>query len=192
MLEGSFPTQPSLQGLIQRMSHELNAKAVLLFNDHGQILGRSGWLEDAHFPAMAALAAAMISAGRTLGELGDNPEESPTRFSCDSGSTGLYTVSVGAGRWLTTLYDQPLNPGQMRMRIRKYAETFAQIEEESTLRAFESDENRQLFGATLSPVEPEISTPLGKLTEKDSTLFGNITDDEIDRLFENPLVEKRP
>jgi hypothetical protein len=37
----------------------------------------------------------------------------------------------------------------------------------------------------MSPLEPEISAPVEKVTEKKSSLFSNITDDEIDRLFEN-------
>lgn len=168
--------QPSVQSLLLRMSHELNAKAIVFFDGSGQILARSGWLEESNFPAMAALAAAMISAARGLGELGES--EAPSRFSCDSNSTGLYTVGVGEDRWLTTLYDQPLNPGKFRMRIRRFAETLAQLD------ANPADWQPEK-GVTLLP-EPENTTPLENLTEQDSTLFANITDDEIDRLFENP------
>jgi hypothetical protein len=121
-VDGISAQQPSLPSLIQRMSHELNTKAVVLFHESGQILYRSGWLDETHFPTMAALAAAMIAAGKSLGKLGEaTAGDSPTRFSCDSDEIGLYTVAVGPEHWLAALYDQPMNPGQFRMKVRRYA-----------------------------------------------------------------------
>lgn len=164
------------------MSHELGTKAAILFHENGQILFRSGWLDDSQFPTIAALAAAMIATGKSLNALGEG-SDSPKRFSCDSDTIGLYTVAVGSEHWLAALYDQPLNPGQFRMKVRRYAETFARLglgqEEQWELVAEPS------AGVTMSPVGPEISTPVAKFTEKKSALFSNITDDEIDRLFEN-------
>lgn len=167
------------------MSHELGTKAAILFHENGQILYRSGWLDENEFPAIAALAAAMIAAGKSLGSIGE-ASDSPNRFSCDSNQVGLYTVAVGAEHWLAALYDQPLNPGQFRMKVRRYAETFAKLGvaapdqwemEESTGGAEE--------GVIMTPAEPKRSAPAEKLTEKKPTLFSNITDDEIDSLFEN-------
>lgn len=175
------------------MSHELGTKAVILFHESGQIVYRSGWLEDTHFPSIAALAAAMIAAGKSMGQLG-SASDSPTRFACDSDEVGLYTVAVGSDHWLAALYDQPLNPGLFRMKVRRYAETFERLGvanpeqwelQESERAASESEPGVKSSGAIMPPVGPENSAPLENLTEKDSTLFSNITDDEIDRLFEN-------
>jgi predicted regulator of Ras-like GTPase activity (Roadblock/LC7/MglB family) len=183
VLSGSY--QPSLQSFIQRMSHELNAKAVLLFDGGGQIIGRAGWLEDEHFPAMAALAAAMISAAQSLGALGESFGSAPSRFSCDSEETGLYTVAVGENLWLTALYDQPENPGKIRMRVRRFGEALAKLQSLEN-EPWEAPVSGPKMGVTLIPAGPEKSAPMEKLTGQDSTLFSNITDDEIDRLFENP------
>lgn len=186
--------QPSLPSLIQRMSHELGTKAVILFHETGQIVHRSGWLDEMHFPAMAALAAAMIAAGKSLGQLGE-ASDSPTRFSCDSNQVGLYTVAVGSEHWLAALYDQPMNPGQFRMKVRRYAETFARFgisNPEQWEVGFEEDEGSGLashddkIGARMTPPVSEKTAPVAaNITEKKSTLFTNITDDEIDSLFEN-------
>jgi predicted regulator of Ras-like GTPase activity (Roadblock/LC7/MglB family) len=186
----SSQQQPSLPGLIQRMSHDLGTKAVILFHESGQIVYRSGWLDEDNFPSIAALAAAMIAAGKSLGQLGE-ATDSPTRFSCDSDEIGLYTVAVGAHHWLAALYDQPLNPGQFRMKVRRYAEKFTgfgvynpdqwEFEERPQGPSSHDDKTR----ATMPPAVSEKTALLENLTEQDSTLFSNITDDEIDSLFEN-------
>lgn len=167
------------------MSHELGTKAVILFHESGQIIYRSGWMEEPHFPAMAALAAAMIAAGKSLSGLGEKQNNSPKRFACDSDDIGLYTVAVGPEHWLAALYDQPLNPGQLRMKVRRYAETFARLGIERPEQWEMAESSGAEAGVSMAPVEPESSAPVEKVTEKNSSLFSNITDDEIDRLFEN-------
>jgi hypothetical protein len=174
------PQQPSLQSLVQRISHELSAKAVVLLHENGQVLHRSGWMEDNDYPAMAALVAAMISAGKTLGSIGDSFAGAPSRFSCDSEAMGLYTVAVSSDIWLAVLYEQPLNPGLFRMKVRKYSDLLAR---------FGVSRNEQWEippGATLPPVSSQPGPASEKSTRDKSSLFVNITDEEIDQLFENP------
>lgn len=168
-------SQPSLQSVVQRMSHELSAKAVILLHSSGQIIAKSGWMEEENFPTIAALVAAMASAGSSLGALGDEEGkgEIPTRFSCESESIGLYSVAVNEDFWLATLYDQPLNPGLFRMKVRRYAATMAGLGV-NLPKQWQSEGASQFEnpGVKLPPANP--ASP---------TLFENITDDEIDNLF---------
>lgn len=164
--------QPSVQSLVQRMSHELQAKAVVLLHSSGQVIFKSGWIEDNEFASMAALVAAMTSAGKTLGTLGEDLDKgSPTRFHCESEAIGLYAVGIGEDYWLATLYDQPLNPGLFRMKVRKYAENMAKL---GVALPAQWEQNEVVAeSASLAP----------ELRQK-ATLFENITDDEIDSLFD--------
>ncbi|HEY8278666.1 MAG TPA: hypothetical protein VIH99_03525 [Bdellovibrionota bacterium] len=182
--DGFPPEQPSLQSLVERISEELSAQAVLVLHENGQVLYRSGWADDNEYPAMAALVAAMISAGRSLGSLGDNFSGAPSRFACDSDRMGLYTVAVTPEVWLAVIYDQPLNPGHFRMKVRRYSEMLARLGVQRQDQ-WEVTENGIPAGATLPPVTAESTGPAERITGPDSSLFANITDEEIDELFEN-------
>lgn len=174
MLETSF--QPSLHSMLQRMSHELSAKAVLLLHENGQVVSRSGWIEEFEIPMMAALVAAMAAASRPLSQLGDNEDaDSLVRIHCESERTGLYILPLGNSLWLATLYDQPLNPGQFRMKVRRYAEMLRKMSLAPLPESHEVDEAIPTPRATLTPG-----------TSDKSALFENITDEEIDNLFAGP------
>lgn len=189
--------QPSLESLLQRMGEEISAKAVLLLHESGQVLHQFGALEENEYPAMAALVSAMIATGKSLGSLGESFAEAPRRLACDSDEVGLYTVAVGEGIWLVALYDQPLNPGLVRMKVRRCAEACARLgadipepwemPEIVTPKATPSSETRSTapIGANLSPPVALDTISQAKITEDKNSLFNNITDDEIDRLFEN-------
>lgn len=158
------------------MSHELSAKAVLLLREDGQVLARSGWIEEEEIPVMAALVVAMAAASRPLSQLGDNEETGAlVRIHCESEHTGLYVLPLLNGLWLATLYDQPLNPGQFRMKVRRHAEMLKKT--------------GILVPGTEEPLEN--SAPSSRVTltpryRENSALFENITDEEIDRLFKGP------
>ena len=155
------------------MSQELGAKASLLLQDNGQVIHFSGEMKESDYPSIAALVAAMIATGKSLGKIGDHFTTSPSRFACDSETMGLYTVAVTEHIWLAALYDQPLNPALHRLKIRRYAEACAKLASGAT------DGVELTLMAKTSPAEPAI------LTEAKPSLFTNITDDEIDRLFED-------
>jgi hypothetical protein len=188
VLEHFTADQPSVQGLIERACTELSAKAVLLLHENGQVLQKSGWIDDNEYPAMAALIAAMIAAGKGIGNLSDSNVGSPSRFACDSEAAGLYTVGVAHGIWLSVLYDQPLNPGQFRMKVRRYSELLARLGVQQP-EQWELPQNGTASmpedGATLRPVSSREATTPEILTAKNSSLFANISDTEIDELFEN-------
>lgn len=119
--------QPVLESLVERLGSEINAKAVLLLHENGQVIQRYGWIGEHEYPAMAALVAAMIATGKSLSALGEAFAGSPNRFACDSEAMGLYMAFVSDGIWLTALYDQPTNPGLFRMKVRRYADLIARI-----------------------------------------------------------------
>jgi predicted regulator of Ras-like GTPase activity (Roadblock/LC7/MglB family) len=178
--------QPAVRGLVERISQELGTRAVILLHENGQILQSKGWIDDAEIPAMAALVAAMIAAGKSLDGLGAAFGGAPSRFSCDSESRGLYTIAVMNGIWLSVLYEQPLNPGQFRMKVRRYAEHLAQLGVKKPEQWEVTDfVHAAASSATLSPVSSKEMARPEKLTAKNSSLFGNISDEEIDELFEN-------
>lgn len=176
-----------MRGLVERISNELGAKAVVLLHENGQVLHRSGWIDDAEYPSMAALVAAMIAAGKSLSNLGEAFLGSPSRFACDSEAMGLYTVGVANEVWLAVLYEQPLNPGQLRMKVRRYAELLANLGVQRPPQ-WELPKNGTAGAersATLPPASPSATPDREILTKNNSSLFGNITDAEIDELFEN-------
>jgi predicted regulator of Ras-like GTPase activity (Roadblock/LC7/MglB family) len=175
--------QPALESLIQRMGEEISAKAVMILLENGQVISHHGWIEESEYPAMAALVAAMIATGKSLGGLGESLGE-PSRFSCEFEGTGLYTVAIGGGSWLVALYEQPVNPGLIRMKIRRYAQTCARLGTERPDQ-WELDEVTPKTGAILPPVSSDTAPTPAKSTAPNSSLFTNITDDEIDRLFDN-------
>lgn len=179
-----IPEQPSIGGLVERMSDELGANAVVLLHENGQVLQKGGWIDDRDYPAITALVAAMIATGRSLGSLNEKLLGSPTRFACDSDQQGIYTVAVAPEIWLAVLYEQPLNPGLFRMKVRRYADTIKRLGVQKP-NQWEVAQSSLAPGANLPPVSSDGPTTTEILTSPKSTLFGDITDEEIDDLFEN-------
>jgi hypothetical protein len=166
------------------MSHELGARAVIVLHENGQVLHRYGWINESEFPTMAALIAAMIATGKSLGQLGENFPGSPSRFACDSDDMGLYTVSVTPEIWLAVLYEQPLNPGQFRMKVRRYSSMLEKLGL-APPRQWEVPHSGTAPGRTMAPAATGASVSPEKITPTKSSLFANITDEEIDDIFDN-------
>lgn len=175
--------QPSTQSLVERMSHELGARAVLVLHENGQVLHRYGWISENEYPTMAALISAMIATGNSLGKLGEHFPHSPSRLSCDSDAMGLYMVGVNPGLWLAVLYEQPMNPGQFRMKVRRYASLLAKIGVSQPMQW--ETESPSSTRDKVAPKSTGGSVTMEIITEKNSSLFANITDEEIDEIFEN-------
>lgn len=223
MLDPKF--QPALESVLARLGEEISARAVLLFQEDGQVLHSAGPMSASEIPIMAALVAAMIATGKSLGNLGDAFPGNPSRFSCDSEMSGIYLVEVEPGIWLSALYDQPLNPGKLRLRVRQTARICGQLGIQRAQRgsflsttttsstnasasisamaaakplssttslsasspsATLGTSGASLLGANSTPVVKSHPQDPEKITDANSNLFTNITDDEIDRLFENP------
>lgn len=186
--------------MIEGMQRELNAKAALLLLESGQIQFFCGEMNENDYPSMAALIAAMIATGKSLGSIGDSFSTPPTRLSCDSDTLGLAVVEVTEGLWLAALYDQPLNPALYRHRLKICADRCAsflrplpQAQEQDALFSGNSGGNplasprpnpsSKISGAKATPSGKTSLTHDVKNTEG-ASIFTNITDDEIDRLFE--------
>lgn len=169
------------------MSQELPARAVILLHNNGQVIEHAGELEEFHVPAMAALVAAMTSAGKSLGALTNDKPIPATRFHCESDEIGLYAVAIDEDYWLATLFDQPLNPGQFRMKVRRYGDTLVRMAFGVENQVWEKSVATDSGPAPAPSLKPTgainagaSSAPAAKTT---SGLFENITDDEIDSLF---------
>jgi hypothetical protein len=169
--------QPSVQSLVERMADELGARAVVILHDSGQVVHHYGWISDSEFPTIAA----MIAASKSLGQLGENFPSSPNLLSCDSDAMGIYTVAVKQEIWLAVLYEQPLNPGQFRMKVRRYAALLARIGI-SVPEQWEHHETNAA-GRIVAPASNFAGVTMEKITVENSSLFANITDQEIDDIF---------
>ncbi len=169
--------QPALESLLIDLCDETSASAALLLHQSGQLLHSHGALSTKEYPHIAALVSAIIAAGNSVREVGAS-----TRFSFDSEEWGLYASAVNEEIWLAALYDYPINPGLLRRKVKQCAELCEQIgsevvEPEAPL--------VNSFGANLSPPATPAHSAPAKITGNHPSLFTNITDDEIDRLFEN-------
>ena len=72
------------------------------------------------------------------------------------------------------------------MKVRRCAEACSRLGAEK-VDSWEAPESlAPATGATLSPIAQPATTSQAKITDAKGSLFTNITDDEIDRLFENP------
>lgn len=167
------------------MSHELGARAIVILHENGQVLHRYGWVNESDYPVMAALISAMIATGKSLGQLGENFPGAPSRFACDSEEMGLYIVCISPGIWISVLYEQPLNPGQFRMKVRRYSSLFAKLGI-GTPTQWEKPASERKAEGVLAPSSRSSASVPEKITVENSSLFADITDEEIDNIFENP------
>lgn len=157
----------AIDQLIEKMSTELSTEAVLYIHSTGQIIACSGKLPQDEYPIVAALLAGMVSAGTTLihsSATNKDPSDDRKRFSCEYRDGGIYSVAVSADYWIAAVYAGVMNPGQLRMKLRTYAEILEKLHTPQVLVTNRSN---------LAPV----SEGLGGN-------FENITDEEIERLFQ--------
>ena len=188
--------QPSTKGLLERMTEELILKAALFLHQDGRILSFAGSLNYADYPLLATLVAAIASAGESLRSLGTT-DESLNRIYLESDANSLYLTRVGTQSFLVTYGSSPVNPGLHRMQVRRYAETLAKLEAgspktdvvlaqiplESLAKPSPSTTALTNFGTSLRNSRDAGATlrPVSISTER---LFENITDDEIESLFD--------
>ena len=161
--------QPSVASVVQKISHELNAKAVLLLRESGEIIACSGWVEESILPNLAALLSAAASAGRSLGQL--TGLEAPKHFHFDFEASQMYVSSINDGTWLAAFHEDVANPGLFRLQVRRYGQILGRLSPQEEVTPVGISVTP---GATISP-----------------TLFANITDDEIDSLFKKPQLKGR-
>lgn len=149
-------TPESLERVLGQMQVELKARSVIFLRSDGQVVARQGELAEHRIPQMAALVAAMAAASESVAELAGKPREE-SRLSLEFPSSGLYAVAVGPDHWVAVLYEGVLNPGLLRMQVRRFGQQIERLEADN---------------AKVTPV-----------SHNSGFLFENITDDEIDGLF---------
>lgn len=162
----------ALEHTLDRIRSDLNARSVVLIREDGQVMGRQGSLDESSVAPLAALVAAMAAASQSVAQLAQE-DASASRLSLEFPSSGLYAVAVGAEHWLAVLYEQALNPGFVRMQIRRAGNELAKLQ----------------FTDTLMMASPttSMSSKMAPYEELAPPLFENITDDEIDGLFGRTL-----
>ncbi|MDG2332892.1 MAG: roadblock/LC7 domain-containing protein [Myxococcota bacterium] len=146
----------AIQVIIDGLVEETGARGVLVIDRVGQLLSRTGRMEEFDTTSLASLAAGCVAAtgglARLLGE-----DDFPSHFhQGESGS--LYISRVDERGILIVFFDRASSLGLVRLRARKGSAALAHVFEEA------QKENE----ARVSP---------------DHSAFANITDEEIDNLF---------
>ncbi|MCO5143406.1 MAG: hypothetical protein M9962_09985 [Oligoflexia bacterium] len=165
----TFNSQPSINGLIQRIAFELDAHIVFVIKEDGQILYHSDFSNKDELAKIAALATALLSAASSMGATEEDPNNSILRISCETATNDIYFCSIDQNHWLFSIYPHPQNPGKTRMILRNYAGLMTKISK--------SDSQTQ-------EIEQKSRVKMSPLAQNDRSLFANITDDEIDKLFD--------
>jgi hypothetical protein len=199
--------QPSILSVIQRLRSEIGGAAAFLLDERGQIHHCDSKLSTDRWPALGALVAGLIGAGQSVAEVGGSEDltlsssadrqsqRMPHSFSCDSEDLGIYTVRLGTSSlWLAALYDQPMNPGRTRLRIRRAAWDLAELVEATALDEADlmgHEEPLGEVGTKIAGTSGGISAPVtngpppipANNTRSPEPLFDSLTDDEVDSLF---------
>jgi predicted regulator of Ras-like GTPase activity (Roadblock/LC7/MglB family) len=162
----------ALEHTLNRIHNDLSARSVVLIREDGQVIGRQGTIDDDSVAPLAALVAAMAAASQSVAKLAQE-EPHASRLSLEFPTSGLYAVAVDAEHWLAVLYEQALNPGLVRMQIRRAGAELSRLQFTDTF-------------MIASPGAPA-SSKLTPLEDSAPKLFENITDAEIDGLFGRSL-----
>ena len=145
-----------ISAAVDRLLHESNAKCVYLVDKDGQLITSSGETGDIDSTSLASLTAGNIAATGGLAKLIGEKEFS---ILFHEGEKDNIHISVIGGRViLVVIFDRRSSLGLVRLRVRKAsAELAASI--------------RKLIERTTAGTEGE-------------TLLNEITDDDIERLFQ--------
>ncbi len=137
-----------------RLTRDANAKVVFLVDKNGQLIASSGSTHNIDTVSLASLTAGNIAATGGLAKLIGEKEFSILFH--EGERDNLHISIVGQRSILVVLFDTRSSLGLVRLRVKKASEELAKIFEELQARA-------DAPGA--------------------HTLFGEITDEDIDNLF---------
>jgi len=144
--------------VIQRLVRDANAKGIFLVDKNGQLLAEAGEMDGLDTTSLASLTAGNIAATGGLAKI-IGEEEFPTHF--HQGQRDNLHISLVARRFiLVVIFDDRSSLGLVRLRVKKASVELAKTFEEIQKR---SDQAQAAEGG--SP-------------------FAEITDDDIDNLFE--------
>src|SRR5690606_15024728 len=143
-----------IQGVVERLVREANAKVVFIVDKNGQLISAAGDVENIDTTSLASLTAGNIAATGGIAKL-LRENEFATQFH-EGENANIHIQLVGNRVILVVIFDSKSSLGLVRLRVRKA-----------------SDELTRIFDALLSKVaEPGADSP-----------FAEITDDDIDNLF---------
>ena len=146
--------------LLNRLYREANCKACYIIDKNGQLVAHAGETQNIDVVSLSSLIAGSIAATGSLAKLLGEKEFSSVFH---EGVTDHMHVSiVGQRVILVVLFDQRSSLGLIRLRVRKISEEMDKIFE-------------RLAQKSASPTK--------------QTPFSEITDDDIDSLFQDDEVE---
>jgi len=143
--------------VIQRLVRDANAKGIFLVDKNGQLLAEAGEMEGIDTTSLASLTAGNIAATGGLAKI-IGEEEFPTHF--HQGARDNLHISIVAERLiLVVIFDDRSSLGLVRLRVKK-------------------------AGGELARVFEEIRKKTDRAHSGEGSPFAEITDDDIDNLFE--------
>lgn len=143
-----------IQGITDRLVREANAQVVFIIDKNGQLIAASGESDEIDTTSLASLTAGNIAATGGIAKL-LREKEFTTQFH-EGERSNIHIQLVGNRVILAVIFDSKTSLGLVRLRVKKA-----------------SEELNQIFEALLHKVEePGQETP-----------FAEITDDDIDNLF---------
>ncbi len=146
--------------LLNRLYREANARACYIIDKNGQLVAHAGETQNIDAVSLASLIAGSIAATASLAKLMGEKEFSSIFH--EGQSDHMHVSVVGQRVILVVLFDQRSSLGLIRLRVRKI-----------------SDEMEKIFVALAQKSNaPQKQTP-----------FSEITDDDIDSLFQDDDIE---
>lgn len=143
-----------IQAIVERLVREANARVVFIIDKNGQLIAASGESEQLDTTSLASLTAGNIAATGGMAKL-LKENEFTTQFH-EGERANIHIQLVGKRVILVVIFDNKTSLGLVRLRVKKATE-----------------ELNQIFEALMNKVQdPNQSTP-----------FAEITDDDIDNLF---------
>jgi predicted regulator of Ras-like GTPase activity (Roadblock/LC7/MglB family) len=143
-----------IQLVVDRLVREANAKVVFIVDKNGQLIAASGEVDNIDTTSLASLTAGNIAATGGIAKL-LRENEFATQFH-EGEKANIHIQLVGNRVILVVIFDNKTSLGLVRLRVKK-----------------SSEELNRIFEALLNKVsDPNRETP-----------FAEITDDDIDNLF---------
>jgi predicted regulator of Ras-like GTPase activity (Roadblock/LC7/MglB family) len=143
--------------VIQKLVRDANAKGIFLVDKNGQLIAEAGEMEGIDTTSLASLTAGNIAATGGLAKI-IGEDEFPTHF--HQGQRDNLHISMIAQRMiLVVIFDDRSSLGLVRLRVKK-------------------------AGAELARTFEEIQKKSERAASGEGSPFAEITDDDIDNLFE--------
>ncbi len=153
--------QRKIQAISDRLQRDSNSIAVLVINKDGQEIARAGQTKDLDITSLSSLFAGNVAATSAIAKL-LKEEEFGGQF--HEGTKYNVNISVVAKRAiLAVLFDSNSSIGLVRLRVRRASEEMAKVFEDLVNKI---QQQQKGSGGSQSP-----------------NIAGEITDDDIDKLF---------